>query len=78
MEEALDLVSEKPHLDFSSATSTCVTWRKPHNHLSVTFLPAKNKMQNLVFSYWEHIFGTISRDWSVSEENDEGSRKHVK
>lgn len=42
MGKALDMVSENLHLDFSSASYTCMTWGKPRN-LSVTFLPAENE-----------------------------------
>lgn len=41
MEKTLDWVSEDLHLEFTSASFTCVTWGKPHNLLSVTFLQAK-------------------------------------
>lgn len=51
MEKALYMVSENLHLDFSSASYTCVILGKPLNLRVLLFFLPKMKMQNFVFSY---------------------------
>lgn len=70
---SLNWVSENLHLEFSSASPTCVTWGKPHNLLTVTFLLAKKqRCRTSVHSSWQHTFRITPRDWSISEDSDEG------
>lgn len=54
--KSLNWVSENLHLEFSSASPTCVTWGKPHNLLTVTFLLAKNKDVEIQYTVLGNTF----------------------